>query len=267
MVIDFSNTLAFVTGGGSGIGRATATALRRCGATVTIADRKIDAAEAVAAEIGAEAVELDIAQEQNVEEVVARTEKRHGPIGVLVNCAGNLQNTDPPATLTMEMWDRITNVHQRGTYLVTRAVGLRMVERRRGSIVTIASSAGMRSTPLHAYAPAKAALISQTENLAVEWGRCGVRVNAVSPGFVPTPGVSRGFKEKLLDPEILKQHSALGRLVEPSEIANAVLFLASDLASAITGVNLVVDAGWIVGTNWAAYGGIRQSSGTVSQSG
>lgn len=132
-----------------------------------------------------------------------------------------------------------------------------MAERRGGSIVTIASTAGMRSTPLHAYAPAKAALISQTECLAAEWGRRNVRVNAISPGFVPTPGVQRGFAEHLLDPVALAESSALGRLVEPEEIADTVVFLASKLASAITGVNIAVDAGWLVATNWAAYGGLR----------
>ena len=140
--------------------------------------------------------------------------------------------------------DKIVGVHLRGTYMVTRAVGLRMVARRKGAIVTIASVAGMRSTPLHAYAPAKAALISQVECLAAEWGARGVRVNAISPGTVPTPGVERGFEEHVLDPALMCQHSALRRLVAAEEIADGVLFLCSSMSSAITGVNLPVDAGW-----------------------
>ncbi len=187
-------------------------------------------------------------------------ERERGPIAILVNCAGPLQNTEPPEALSMAMWDRIVDAHLRGTYMMNRTVGLRMASRRKGAIVTIASTAGMRSTPLHAYAPAKAALISLTECLAAEWGPRGVRVNAISPGFVPTPGVQRGLSEGLLDAKALADSAALGRLVAPEEIAAAVVFLCSDLASAITGVNLPVDAGWLVASSWAAYGGLRRDS-------
>jgi NAD(P)-dependent dehydrogenase (short-subunit alcohol dehydrogenase family) len=257
MNIDLSGRLAFVTGSGRGIGAATAHSLVAAGARVLVVDRKIDLAQETAAAIGAVAVELDITQEHKVRTTVASLEEQHGPIDILVNCAGILQDTVSPGNLSMETWDRITNVHQRGTYVVTTTVGQRMVARRRGSIVTIASTAGMRSAPLHAYSPAKAALISLTECLAVEWGRAGVRVNAVSPGFVPTPAVNLGLSKGVMDRNLMVEHSALGRLVEPSEVAAAVLFLVSDLASAVTGINLPVDAGWLVGTCWASYGGVR----------
>lgn len=257
MKIDLDGSIALVTGGARGIGYASAARLQAAGATVVIADRNFELARASAEQLGVRAYALDIASEPDVERVVEEIERDAGPIGILVNCAGTLQNTDPPEALTMATWDRIVDVHLRGTFMMCRAVGRRMAERRGGSIVTIASTAGMRSTPLHAYAPAKAALISQTECLAAEWGRRNVRVNAISPGFVPTPGVQRGFAEHLLDPVALAESSALGRLVEPEEIADTVVFLASKLASAITGVNIAVDAGWLVATNWAAYGGLR----------
>ena len=160
----------------------------------------------------------------------------------------------------MATWDRIVNVHQRGTYMMCAKIGSRMAERRRGSIVNIASVAGMTSAPLHAYGPAKAALISLTQCLATEWGRAGVRVNAVSPGYVSTPGVERGFESGMLQRGDFAEASALGRLVAPEEIANGVLFLASDLASAVTGVTLPIDAGFLVATPWAAYGGVRDRS-------
>lgn len=255
--INLDGRVALVTGGGRGIGEACARALAEAGATVVIADRRSDAASTVAAAISGHAVELDISQEEAVAEAVAGIEATHGPIDILVNCAGNLQNTDRPEELTMSTWDRIIAVHLRGTYLVTVAVGTRMAYRGRGAVVTIASSAGMRSAPLHAYAPAKAGLISQTECLAVEWGRSGVRVNAVSPGFVLTPGVSRGVESGMLEADRMIDNSALGRLVAPEEIAAGVLFLASDLASAITGVNLPIDAGWLAATSWPTYGGVR----------
>jgi NAD(P)-dependent dehydrogenase (short-subunit alcohol dehydrogenase family) len=255
--IDLGGTLALVTGGARGIGEASALALQSAGATVVIADRNGPGAAATAQRHGMTAYELDISQEDSVTRVVEAIERERGPIGALVNCAGPLQNTETPEQLSMAMWDRIVDAHLRGTYMMNRAVGLKMAARGKGVIVTIASTAGMRSTPLHAYAPAKAALISHTECLAAEWGRRGVRVNAISPGFVPTPGVQRGLSEGLLDAAALAESSALGRLVAPEEIAAAVLFLCSDLARAITGVNLPVDAGWLVATSWAAYGGLR----------
>ena len=257
MKIDLSGSVALVTGGARGIGFASARALGEAGARVAIVDRRIDLARSAASEIGADAFELDISDETMVEEVVDRIERGTGPVDILVNCAGNLQNTVPPEQLPQQIWDRIVGVHLRGTYMVTRAVGLRMAERGKGAIVTIASVTGMRSAPLHAYAPAKAALISQVECLAAEWGSRGVRVNALSPGTVPTPGVSRGFEEHVLDPELMCKHSALRRLVAVEEIANGVLFLCSSMSSAVTGVNLPVDAGWLVGGSWASYGGLR----------
>lgn len=255
--IQLDGRTAFVTGGGRGIGEACARALAGAGAKVVIADRRGEGAAAVAGAIGGHSIELDISEDEAVAAAIETVERRHGPIDILVNCAGNLQNTDRPEDLSMQVWDRITAVHLRGTYMVTVALGTRMAQRGRGAIVTIASSAGMRSTPLHAYAPAKAGLISQTECLAVEWGRSGVRVNAVSPGFVLTPGVSRGVESGMLDADRMIENSALGRLVEPEEIAGGVLFLASDLARAITGVNLPIDAGWLAAISWPTYGGVR----------
>jgi NAD(P)-dependent dehydrogenase (short-subunit alcohol dehydrogenase family) len=134
-----------------------------------------------------------------------------------------------------------------------------MAERGRGAIVNIASVVGHRSAPLHAYAPAKAAVISMTECLAAEWGRSGVRVNAVSPGYTRTPALQAAIDSGQRDATLLAGSAALGRMVEPEEVANAVVFLASNEAAAITGANLAVDAGWLVSTSWTTYGGVRAS--------
>ncbi len=257
MQINLNGRIALITGAGRGIGEAIARVFAAAGARVIIADRNVESARQVAATLDGTAVKLDISQEAMVHEVVGGIEAHQGPIDILVNCAGVLQNTETPEALTMETWDRIVGVHQRGTYMVSVDVGSRMAKRRRGNIVNIVSVAGMRSAPLHAYAPAKAALISLTECLATEWGRAGVRVNAVAPGFVSTPGVERGFASGMLDSRLFSESSALGRLVKPEEIAAGVLFLASDLASAITGVTLPVDAGFLVAVPWAPYGGVR----------
>jgi NAD(P)-dependent dehydrogenase (short-subunit alcohol dehydrogenase family) len=250
--------VVLVTGGASGIGAATAEAFAKQGKTVVIADRRLDAAEDTARRIGALACQLDIGSQEQIDEVAGRIERDLGVVRILVNCAGPLQNTDRPEDLAMKMWDRITDVHLRGTYMTTVRVGARMAATGGGSIVTVASVMGMRSGPLHAYGPAKAALINLTECLAAEWGPKGVRINTVSPGFVETPALHRGVAEQVMDVELLRDAAALQRLVKPREIADAILFLASPAAGAITGCNLPVDAGYLVAASWGAYGGLRK---------
>ncbi len=148
-------------------------------------------------------------------------------------------------------------VDQRGTYLGAVVFGTRMAARRRGSIINIASIAGMRSMPLHAYAPAKAAVIAMTECLAAEWGPAQVRVNAVSPGYTRTPALQAAIDKGERDVSLLERSAALGRMVTPEDIARAVAFLAGPDAAAITGVNLPVDCGWLVAGSWQGYGGLR----------
>jgi NAD(P)-dependent dehydrogenase (short-subunit alcohol dehydrogenase family) len=159
----------------------------------------------------------------------------------------------------MSAWDDVVRIDQRGTYVASVAFGRRMATRGRGSIVNIASIAGMRSMPLHAYAPAKAAVIAMTECLAAEWGRSGVRVNAVSPGYTLTPALQAAIDKGERDVSALNDNSALGRMVTPEDVARAVAFLASDGASAITGINLPVDCGWLVAPSWHTYGGVRSA--------
>ena len=161
----------------------------------------------------------------------------------------------------MRDWDRVIAVDQRGTYLCCVAFGEAMARRGRGCIVNIASITGQRSVPLHAYAPAKAAVAAITECLAAEWGRSGVRVNAVSPGYTLTPALQAAIDAGQRDPAVLAQNSALGRLVRPDDIAQAVLFLTSEASAAITGVNLPVDCGWLLAGSWHTYGGVRPARG------
>jgi NAD(P)-dependent dehydrogenase (short-subunit alcohol dehydrogenase family) len=262
--LDFGGRLAVVTGAGSGIGLSCARRLAAGGAKVAVLDRNLEAAEAAAREVGGFAVGVDVAEEQSVLQA-AEAVRDHGTADFLVNCAGVLQRTLPPGVLSMREWDFVARVDLRGTYLCCAAFGTGMVERRRGAIVNIASVAGMRSGPLHSYAPAKAGVISLSECLAGEWGRAGVRVNCVSPGFTETPALSKGFSTGTLAPGHLTSESALGRLVSSDEVANAVAFLCSDLASAVTGVNLPVDAGYLVAGSWAAYGGLRELAAAASK--
>lgn len=253
--------VAVVTGGGSGIGAACAEVLAQRGAQVVVLDCEPPGASQGVAHTGGAWHKCDVSDEAAVLAAATEIEARFGPVSILVNNAGVIQQPVSPQAMSMSVWDRIVAVDQRGAYMAAVAFGSRMVERGTGSIVNIASIVGMRSAPLHAYAPAKAALISITQCLAAEWGPSGVRVNAVSPGYTLTRALQDAIDKGERDAGLLARHSALGRLVAPQEIAGAVAFLVSDDARAITGVNLPVDCGWLVASSWHTYGGVRQAEG------
>lgn len=252
-----SERVAAVTGGASGIGEACARELARQGFRVAILDRNGALAERVAREIGGAARTVDVGDEADVEAAAAWVEAELGPVGALVNSAGILQVPLRPFELSMAVWDEVVRVNQRGTWVACVAFGRGMVARRSGAIVNIASISGMASMPLHSYSPAKRAVTAITENLAVEWGPANVRVNAVSPGYVPTPPVRAAIERGQRDPEALARSAALGRMIEPAEIANVVAFLCSPAASGVTGATIPVDGGCLPAMSWAPYGGTR----------
>lgn len=253
-----SKPVHVVTGGASGIGEACARLLTARGATVAVVDRNLAAAEAVARDIGGVAFAADVGDEASLEACAATVEERCGPVEVLVNSAGVIQPPLRPHDLPMERWDDVVRIDQRGTYVACLAFARPMLARRRGSIVNIASITGLRSVPLHAYAPAKAAVIAMTECLAAEWGPAGVRVNAVAPGYTLTPALQAAIDRGERDVATLAMNAALRRLVAPEEVAKAVAFLAGSEAAAVTGICLPVDCGWLAGTPWTTYGGLRE---------
>lgn len=248
---------AVVTGGASGIGEACCRELSSAGAEVLVLDRDLDRAAVVAKEIRGQAFSCDVGDELNMKSCATRIEAEIGPVDILINSAGIFQDPQRPSELSMAKYDDVVRIDQRGTYVACVAFGMFMVARRNGSIVNIASVTGMRSVPLHAYAPAKAAVISMTECLAAEWGPAQVRVNAVCPGYTRTPALRAAIERGQRDPSMMTSNAAFGRLVEPEEVARAVAFLASPMASAITGVSLPVDCGWLVAPAWRTYGGLR----------
>ena len=250
------NRVAVVIGGGNGIGEATCRRMAARGWRVVVADRDAPAAERVAHDIDGTALTMDLAHDEDVERAAADIVTAQGIPAALVVAAAVFQDVLPPERLTLEVWERTIQVNLTGTWLANRAFGTRMAAHGGGSIVNIASIAAIGSMPVHAYGTSKAAVVALTRNLAGEWGRAGVRVNVVSPGSTLVPRVAARIESGryAADPG---EFTALGRMVRPSEVAEAIEFLASERASAITGVNLVVDAGWDVASTWAQFGGVR----------
>lgn len=257
---DMNGRIIVVTGGASGIGAACADVLVKEGCRVVVADMNLEQAQAVAARVGGVAWHIDVADDDSVEAAARSIEQQVGPVYGLVNSAGIIQQPLDPYQLGMAAFDKVQAVDFRGSYVTCLAFARHMLVRKEGSIVNISSVAGSRSMPLHSYSPAKAAVISMTQCLAAEWGGSGVRVNSVAPGYTLTPALEAAIarKERQVDGAIA--NSPLPRLVRPEEIGNGVAFLLSDRASAITGVDLPVDCGWLVGATWDMYGGLRRQA-------
>jgi NAD(P)-dependent dehydrogenase (short-subunit alcohol dehydrogenase family) len=249
--------IIIVTGGISGIGAATAAAAAAKGRRVVVLDRAAQPETVSSAGVTVFPESVDISNEVAVAAACEKIERQHGRITGLVNAAGILGKMHTPARLTMSDWDREIAVDLRGTFVTCREVGSRMARRQAGAIVNVASVVGMVSAPVHGYAPAKAAVIHLTTTLAAEWGPFRVRVNCVSPGFTETPALAKGIAAGALDHDSMIRTAALNRLVKPEEVAAAIVWLLSDEASGITGINLPVDAGYLVGVPWQAYGGLR----------
>ena len=241
---------ALVTGGGRGLGEHMARALSDAGASVVVCSRKVEACEEVASDLREEggharALRCDVTSETEVEEAVEAAEEAFGPLDVVVNNAGATWGA-PPEAMPAEKVDRVLAVNVRGTFLVSRAVGRRMIDGgRAGSIVNIASVAafqGGRPGVMQAsgYAASKGAVVSLTRDLAGSWAQHGIRVNAIAPGWFPTK-MSRGLLdmvgERILDGIPLK------RFGREEDLKGAVLLLASDAGAYITGHTLVVDGG------------------------
>jgi NAD(P)-dependent dehydrogenase (short-subunit alcohol dehydrogenase family) len=253
--------IAVVTGGGSGIGRAAATRLAAAGDRVIVADVNGEAGARVVAAIRgaggkAELRHVDVALEASVEALARDVERDCGPVAVLVNSAGVLQNVATIETMSLEEHDRVWAINYRGTYLCCRAFAPRMKARRAGSIVNISSTSAVGAMPLIAYGPGKAAVQNLTAILAVELGPDNVRVNAVMPGYVLTEQMQARIDAGKRDPRSMQGHSALGRMVTPEDVANGIHFLCSEASSCITGIVLPVDAGYLAAVTYLHHPGL-----------
>lgn len=241
---------AVVTGAARGIGRAIAERLARAGAEVLVADRdEAEGAATAQAIVGAGGkaafIALDVTDPAMVAQVVEMIYREHGAVDVLVNNAGIVRNA-PAAEMSLDDWKSVIDIDLGGVFLCAQAFGRRMVAAGRGTMVNISSMCGeivVHPQPQASYNAAKAGVNLLTKSLAVEWAKSGVRVNAVAPGYVGTELTLRGRS----NPEWFDtwmRMTPMGRLGEPGEIANAVLFLAADASSYITGTVLAIDGGY-----------------------
>lgn len=250
-IFKFSLTgkVAIVTGGKGGIGRAIALGLAEAGADVAICGRLIEDGQlgGVAEEIQqlgrrSLAIKADVSRKGDVENLVQRVMDELGAIDILVNNAGIMIKA-PLLETTEAAWNEVMDIDLKGFYLCSQAVGRKMVERRKGNIINIASVFGIRAVASHgAYPIAKAGVIMLTRVLALELGSYGIRVNAIAPGLTKTE-MTRAIWS---DPEALrhwKSMKALGRIGEPNDFVGAVLYLASDASSYVTGETILINGG------------------------
>lgn len=240
--------VAAVTGGAGGIGRACAQALIEAGAVVVVLDRDADAAGRVAAGLGegAEAVGIDVTDPASVDAAFARIAAAHDRLDILVNNAG-IAIRKPTLEIAVDDWQRVIDVNLTGCFLCAQAAGRLMVARKGGAIVNIASIMGLSGGGLYpnlSYQTSKGGLINMTRALAVEWARHGIRVNAVAPTWVDTELIAP-LKGDPAFVAAVERMTPMARLAQPSEVADAVVFLAGPGASMITGHTLPVDGGFL----------------------
>lgn len=248
----FKDQGVVITGAGSGIGRETALHFGREGALVAAADLDLKMAERTAEDIAkaggrAHAIAVDVTDPKSVVACIDAAAKRLGRLDVLVNSAG-VREIVSVLELPLEEWNRVMGVNATGTFLMSQAFARHLLAAKaKGAIVNLASTLGVVAAPSRAaYTASKHAVVGLTKEMAMELGELGIRVNAVGPGVTRTPLTERYFQEEAFAQKVRDLH-ALGRWGETPEIAKAILFLASDDASFITGTTLLVDGGWTAG--------------------
>lgn len=240
---------ALVTGAGRGLGRAIALALAEAGADVALGLRDVTADGGLAREIEAMGrralpLQMDVTDLREAYDAVDRTIAEFGAIDILVNNVGG-GTQGRVEDFTEEEFDRTVALTVKSMFFVTQRVGRHMIAREAGSIINMGSQAGAVALPGEAiYCLSKAAVSHMTKCFAVEWGRHNVRVNCVAPTFFRTDGTHRMLADPAFEADVIERIAALHRIGEPAEVAGAVVFLASDAASMITGHTLMIDGGW-----------------------
>jgi len=244
--VDFQGKVVVVTGGASGMGAASARAFAKAGAQVVIVDRNRALAQQIATELGAEVQVGDVSDSAFCNGVVEQTVRRDGRLDVLVNAAGLIVRASGEET-SDEQWQRVMGVNVNGTFFMCRAAIKAMKPQGSGAIVNFGSIWGdLGAAGVAAYCASKGAVHNLTRALALDHARDGIRINAVCPGEVNTPMLQSERKEPVT-PELLQRLAEtvpVGRLADPEEVAQVVLFLASSQASYMTGSLVLVDGGY-----------------------
>lgn len=240
---------ALVTGGATGIGRAIAQRLAIDGASVVIADINNEAGQATARSLDAVFVHCDASREEDVRATVRKAHDLCGSVDILVTAAAHTGAHHAAADMPEAEWHEVMNVSLHGVFYAAKYAAIAMKEQGHGSIIHIASVEGMTGAANHAaYVTAKSALFGLTRSMAIDYGRYGIRVNAVSPGIIDSgrPDIEHA-KQDSARMTFWRGMTVLDRIGQPEEVAAAVAFLASNDASYITGQNLAVDGGWTIG--------------------
>jgi 3-oxoacyl-[acyl-carrier protein] reductase len=244
-MMDLEGKVALITGGAQGIGKVTALLLASKGADVAVSDINMEGALETVREIeglnrNGLALEGDVSNPADAESIIAKTVEQVGGIDILVNNAG-ITRDRLLLRMTEEDWDAVLNVNLKGTFNCTKAAIKRMVKRKSGRIVNIASVVGEMGNAGQAnYAASKAGIIGLTKAIAREYAQRGISVNAIAPGYIETP-MTEALPEKVK--EELRGQIPMARLGTPLDVANAVYFLVSDASSYITGQVLNVNGG------------------------
>jgi 3-oxoacyl-[acyl-carrier protein] reductase len=243
---------AIVTGGGTGIGKSIAIEFARAGADVALCSRKLEHLEPVAKEIASLgrrtfAVAVDVRQEDQVKGMVERAVAEFGKLDVMVNNAGASFRAKPE-DISINGWNTVVQINLNGVFLGCKWAGKHMLERGQGAIINLASIAGVYgSTMMSHYGASKSAVITLTRELAMAWGRKGVRVNCIAPGPIVTEGyvdvLKKGGPEGEKAYQAIADRVGIGRWGKVEEIAYPAVFLASDAAAFIQGETIVIDGG------------------------
>lgn len=240
--------VAIITGAARGLGRACALALAHEGADIALGLRDVTTAADLEQEIKAMGrkvirLQMDVSSLQQINDAVSRVVAAFGKIDILVNNVG-IAPANPAENVTEEDFDNTINLNLKGTFFTAQAVGKQMIEQGSGSIINMSSQAGFIALDDESvYCMTKAGVNHLTKNLASEWAKYNINVNAVAPTFIETPGTEPWLKDSTFRQSVLDR-IPLGRIGKPMEVAGAVVFLASDAASLITGEILLIDGGW-----------------------
>jgi NAD(P)-dependent dehydrogenase (short-subunit alcohol dehydrogenase family) len=252
-LFNLTDKVVFITGGGRGIGQSMANGFFESGAKISICDKSKDGVEETETILSKKENSqnkfigsvVDVRKKEDLKNAIERTEKDLGPIEIAINCAG-IANANPAEDLSQEQWQNMFDINLTGLFYSCQEEAKVMIKRKKGSIINIASMSGSivnRGLKQVHYNSSKAGVIHLTKSLAMEWVDYGVRVNSISPGYTKTP---MNLRPEMVDQvKIFENDTPMKRMASPDEIVGPAIFLATDSSSFCTGIDLIVDGGFV----------------------